>query len=47
LVFTTPATDPSGRLLVRFGGIALVQTPDLAAKFTEAVGHWRTQLELG
>jgi acyl transferase domain-containing protein len=40
------AADTSGRLLVRFSGIALVPTPDMAAKFAEAVGHWRTQLEL-
>jgi hypothetical protein len=40
------ACDASGGLLVRFGGTTLVPTPDMAAKFAEAVGHWRTQLEL-
>lgn len=38
------ATDRAGRALVCFTAMALVATPDMAAKFAEAVERWRGPL---
>lgn len=40
------ATGRSGQALVRFTGMTLVATPDMAAKFASAVVHWRAALEM-
>jgi hypothetical protein len=39
------AASRSGSALVRFTGMTLVATPDMAAKFASAVASWRGPTE--